>query len=98
MGEKIGKYPNVLKRLVFSALLLSHGQAFVERGFNTSKWILKGNRGSMTMESFTAQKRMKDICEKYSGAQFVPIAHGLLVQMRLAKTNYQKGLDKEKKE
>ena len=39
MGEKIGKYPNVLKWLVFSALSLSHGhcQAFVERGFNTSK-------------------------------------------------------------
>merc|ERR1711867_80570 len=65
MGEKSGDYPNVLKRLVFSALSLSHGQGFVEIGFNTSKWIFKGNRGAMSMESFTAHERMKDICEKY---------------------------------
>ena len=51
MGEKSGDYLNVLKRLVFSALLLSHGQGFVERGFNTSKWILNGNRGAMSRES-----------------------------------------------
>ena len=50
------------------------------------------------MESFTAQKRMKDICEKYSGAQFVPIAPSLLVQMRSANTNYHKWLEKEKKQ
>ena len=98
MGEKSGEYPNVLKRLVFSALSLSHGQAFVERGFNTTKWILKGNRGNMSMECFTAQKRMKDVCEKYGGAGFGPLAHSLLVQMRLANTNYHKWLEKEKKE
>ena len=50
------------------------------------------------MESFTAQKRMKDKCEKYSGARFVPIAPSLLVQMRSANTNYHKQLEKEKKE
>ena len=98
MGEKSGDYPNVLKRLVFSALSLSHGQAFVERGFNTTKWILKGNRGSLSMESFTAQKRMKDVCQKYGGAGFVPLAHSLLVEMRSANTNYHKRLEKEKKE
>ena len=31
MGDKSGKFPHVLKRLVFSSLLLSHGQGFVER-------------------------------------------------------------------
>ena len=50
------------------------------------------------MKSFTAQKRMKDICEKYRGAGFVPLAHSLLVEIRLANTNYHKRLDKEKKE
>ena len=98
MGEKSGDYPNVLKRLVFSALSLSHGQAFVERGFNTTKWISKGNRGNMSMESFTAQKRMKDVCEKYGGAGLVPLAHSLLVDMRQANTKYHKRLEKEKKE
>ena len=88
MGEKSGDYPNVLKRLVFSALLLSHGQAFVERGFNTTKWILKGNRGSLSMESFIAQKRMKDIFKKYGGAGLVPLANSLLVDMRQANTKY----------
>ena len=96
MGEKSGDYPNVLKRLVFSALLLSHGQAFVERGFNTTKWILKGNRGSLSMESFTAQKRMKDVCEKYGGAGLVPLAHSLLVDMRQANNKYHKGWRKRK--
>ena len=80
-GEKSGEFPHVLKRLVFSALLLSHGQGFVERGFNTSKWILKGNRGSMSLESFTAQKRMKDMCEKYRGAGQAPLSHNLLVEI-----------------
>ena len=50
------------------------------------------------MESFTAQKRMKDVCEKYGGAGLVPLAHSLLVDMRSANTNYHKRLEKEKKE
>ncbi len=96
MGEKFGDYPNILKRLVFLALSLSHGQAFVERGFNTTKWILKGNRGSLSMESFTAQKSMKDLCEKYGGAGLVPLAHSLLVDMRQANNKYHKGWRKRK--
>ena len=47
------------------------------------------------MESFTAQKRMKDVCEKYGGAGLVPLAHSLLVDMRSANTNYHKRLEKE---
>ena len=50
------------------------------------------------MESFTAQKRMKDVCEKYGGAGLVPLAHSLLVDMRQANTKYHKRLEKEKKE
>ena len=64
IGDQSGEYPHILKRLVVSALTLSHGQGFIERGFNTSKWILKGNCGSLTLESFVSQKRMKDMCEK----------------------------------
>ena len=90
MGEKLGKLPHVLKRLVFSALSLSHGQGFVERGFNTSKWILKGNRGALSLESFISQKRMKDMCEKYGGAGKVPLSHNLVVEMRTANTKYHK--------
>ena len=50
------------------------------------------------MESFTAQKRMKDMCEKYGGAGFVPLSHSLLVEMRSANTNYHKRLQNEKKQ
>ena len=51
-----------------SILSLSHGQAFVERGFSSSKWILGGNRESLLMESFKTQNTIKETCEKYNGA------------------------------
>ena len=50
------------------------------------------------MESFTAQKRMKDVCEKYGGAGLVPLANSLLVDMRQVNTKYHRWLEKEKKE
>ena len=50
------------------------------------------------MKCCTAQKRINDMSEKYGGAGQVPLSHNLLVEMRLANTNYHKRLEKEKKQ
>ena len=63
-------YPHLLKRLIMSTLSLNHGQAFVARGFSSSKW----NREILSMEIFRAQKSTKKTCEKYDGAEKVPIS------------------------
>jgi hypothetical protein len=91
-------YPHLLKRLIMSILSLSHGQAFVERGFSSSKWILGGNRVSLSMESFKAQKTMKETCEKYNGAEKVPISANLLEEIKLANTKYTARLAQEKRD
>lgn len=96
--EKSGLYPSMLKKLIMMCLSLSNSQGFVERGFGTSKWILGGNRCSLSLESFKAQKVLKDTCEKYGGAKNVPIPPTLLIEMKLANTNYKNRIARERKD
>ena len=63
-----------------------------------SKWILGGNRVSLSMESFKAQKTMKETCEKYNGAEKVPISANLLEEIKLANTKYTARLAQEKRD
>ena len=81
---------NLSKKL----LLLSHGQASVERGFSINKEVSVQN---MSAQTLVAQRAIKDYLISVGGATHVPMSKELLLSASSARQRYQRHLDEEKK-
>ena len=59
--------PVTFKKLIKITLPLAHGNAFLERGFNTTKQITAG-RENLNLGSIKGQKTVKDVITMSGGA------------------------------
>ena len=76
-------------------LILSHGQASVERGFSFNKNI---ERENMTEGTFVAQRIIKDRIIAAGGVLSVPITAKMLISVRSSYSRYKDDLQKKKQE
>lgn len=78
-----------------SILILSHGQATVERGFSTMKQQYKDN---LNENSFTSQRIVLDHIQYVGGARNVVISKPLLLDVAAARQRYDLSLKSKAKE
>ena len=71
--------------LVSQLLLLSHGQASVERGFSINKQM---ERGNLCEETFIAQRLVNDHVKAVGGVMGVTLTKELLVSCSAARSRY----------
>jgi hypothetical protein len=92
-GDKIGSVElwNVVQQL----LLLSHGQATVERGFSINKETTVEN---LKKESLKARRLVIQAVREAGDAQSVPITKELLSYASTARHKYQEYLDKQRQD
>lgn len=83
-----------LWELTKNLLLLSHGQASVERGFSINKEISVEN---MTVQTLISQRVIKDHLLNVRGVTKVSLTKELLVSANHARQRYQAHLDEEKR-
>ena len=83
-----------LWELTKKLLLLSHGQASVERGFSINKEISVEN---MTVQTLISQRVIKDHLLNVGGVTKVSLTKELLVSASHARQRYQAHLDEEKR-
>lgn len=83
------KFWNVVVQL----LLLSHGQATVERGFSINKEISVEN---LKEHSLIAQRRIVDLIKKHGGPTKVPVNKELLKAAAAGRNNYQNYLEQQR--
>ena len=83
-----------LWELTKKLLLLSHGQASVERGFSINKEISVEN---MTAQTLISQRVIKDHLLNVGGVTKVSLTKELLVSASHARQRYQAHLDEEKR-
>ena len=83
-----------LLQVVKILLVLSHGQAAVERGFSVNKEVEVEN---LKDKSIVAQRLVCDTVRSYGGVLNVPITNGLQMSAASARTKYDAYLDQEKK-
>ena len=81
--------------LVKQLLLLSHGNAVVERGFSVNKEVEVEN---LKEHSLIAQRRILDLVRSHGGPTKVPLTAGLLNAAKQGRQNYQQFLEDQKKE
>ena len=82
---------SVIKKL----LILSHGQASVERGFSYNKAI---ERENLPENSFTALRIVKDSIIVASGHLEVPVTPKMIVSVGSARARYMEDLRQKKEE
>ncbi|KAL2084933.1 hypothetical protein ACEWY4_020451 [Coilia grayii] len=75
-------------------LLLSHGQASVERGFSVNKEIETEN---MQEETLVAHRLVCNYVAIHGGVTRVPLTHDLMKSVMAAKSRYRVHLDEERK-
>ncbi|XP_040907693.1 uncharacterized protein LOC121190768 isoform X1 [Toxotes jaculatrix] len=86
-------YPDLLK-FCQSLLLLSHGQATVERGFSINKEVETCN---LLGESLEALRLMCDSVSSCGGVLKVPLTKDLLASVASARSQYRLYLEQERK-
>lgn len=79
--------------MVKNLLILSHGQATVERGFSTNKQL---SRANLQEHSFIALRQVHDHIKSVSGAIKVEITK-MITSDTTARQRYMAYLDKEKR-
>lgn len=84
-----------LRSFLKMILILSHGNAFSERGFSVNKEVLIDN---LCEESLIAQRRVYDALLYHGGVQKIEITKSLLHAARNAHNFYQEALKKKKAE
>jgi hypothetical protein len=91
---KYKHFPSVLK----SALVISHGNADVERGFSENACIVTDQRAQLSEQTITSLRLVKDLVLFYGEPCLVPISKGLLLSTKCAYQTYQRRLEEERKE
>ena len=81
--------------LVSQLLLLSHGQASVERGFSVNKQM---ERANLCEETFIAQRLVNDHVKAVGGVMGVALTKELLASCSAARGRYTTYLDKMQKD
>jgi len=87
-------YPKALS-LCELELLLSHGQASVERGFSVNKELVVENQSEQTL---AARRILKDHIVHVNGVTNVEITHNMVVAARNARARYANYLSQQKEE
>ena len=88
------KYPH-LWTIIHKVLLLSHGQATVERGYSVNKEVETPNMEEGTVE---AHRLICDALQKCGGVQAVPITKGLLNSAATARSKYRTYLEESRQQ
>ena len=84
-----------LKSILKLVLVLSHGQASIERGFNLNETILKVN---MNEKSVIAREIIIDHMQKNNlNPTSITITKKLIMSVKAARQKYQDALEEEKK-
>ena len=83
-----------LKKIVKLVLILSHGNAEVERGFSVNKVCLQDNMTESTLIGF---RTVCDTVQKMGGIDKVPITKSLLHSVKNASARYKESLGERKK-
>lgn len=89
--KKYGKLWLVCKNL----LLLSHGQATVERGFSINKEVMQDNQHQ---ETLVAQRIVCDAITDYGGPLRVPITKEMLKSTSAARMKYRSYLEEKQRQ
>ena len=89
--KKFAKLWNVCRIL----LLLSHGQAAVERGFSVNRQIEVEN---MNAETYSAQRIICDHVSSVGGLNNVVMSKGMMTSVAAARQRYMMSLDDKKRE
>lgn len=82
---------NLMKKL----LILSHGQASVERGFSVNRQVMVEN---MKEHSFIAQRSIHDHVQSIGGLAKLDVSKDLLLAAKAGRKKYLEYLDKQKQE
>jgi len=82
-------------KIVSRLLVLSHGQASVERGFSINKHL---ERCNMSEETFIAQRVIKDHISRAGGVLNVPISPKMLISVSSARARYDANLEDQRHE
>ena len=91
MNKKYSKLWPVIKTL----MLLSHGQATVERSFSNNKFVTTQNLSEHTL---IARRQVKDYLRRVDGLQNVTITKDLLLSVKMARQRYCQYLTQQKEE
>ena len=92
MGQK--RSYQTLWKVVADLLILSHGQASVERGFSVNKQLEVEN---LQERSFISQRLVQDHVQSVGGALAVSISKPLLLSASGARQKYSSYLDEQKR-
>lgn len=84
------KLLNFLKKI----LILSHGNAFVERGFSINKEVIVENQ---LAKSLVAQRQVYDAIQALGGLDNIVIDKQMILKIRNARSLYNEGLKEAKK-
>ena len=83
-----------LKSILKSVLVLSHGQASIERGFNVNKTILTVN---MNEKSVVTRKIIDQMRKNNLDPASITITKKLIMSVKAARQRYQDAIEEEKK-
>ncbi len=89
------KYRNLWLKVIKPLILLSHGQAGVERGFSVNKNVSVNNMASRTI---VAKRHIKDFVKHCGGLENVQITKDMLKHCRHARQRYVNFLEEQKQE
>ena len=89
--KEYGELWHVVRQL----LLLSHGQATIERGFSVNK---EASSDNISQLSLVARRQIINHVRKVGGVKNVPITHGLIMSASSARKKYFQQLEDQRKE
>jgi hypothetical protein len=81
------KYSNLMV-VVKAALAVGHGQADVERGFSLNNHIIVDSRVALKEKTVVALRTVKDVINRYSNVDTIPITMQMIRQYRGAHASY----------
>ncbi|CAF1203448.1 unnamed protein product [Rotaria sp. Silwood1] len=89
----ISKYPTLTK-LIKNVLIITHGNADVERGFSINSNILRENRSSLSESSINGPRLVYDKVKLFGSgsAHKVPITTDMINMVKKSSSNYREGL------
>ncbi|KAJ8896618.1 hypothetical protein PR048_001962 [Dryococelus australis] len=88
-------FSKVLIAVIQKVLIISHGNAFVERGFSMNKEIIVDNQ---LTRSLIAQRQVYNGVQALGGLKNVEITKKSILKMRNAGSLYSQALDNQKKD
>ena len=94
MKDEAGEEPEQFEKFIKIVLIFAHGNAFLERGFNTTKQLATV-RESLSLRSVKGQKTCIDVTHKFGGTDKVPIVSSTLNSVKLSHMEYLSALKKE---